>query len=282
MYFTETVAVSTLNVTQITLYDSPAESQYHSLGVDSTTSSPDGPVVVVQLSDEDLNRVKQLTVLATHEDYTWIELTSSTINDTSENSLTPVDTPVMVNEGGFIADDTRPQLLGFRLDTAGSLESLAIVLTFSETVNVDTLYTAQFELRVYPNDTCTLERCSYNLTGDEISPDNSTEITINVTQVDLEEIRLVPPLGHSIYSTFLSITSLAVRDMAGFTIEAISEPALQVSDIGFDLLPPYLVSFNFDLDEGTIELTFSEILIFLPFILEESHLKIILMSHQRI
>ena len=68
----------------------------------------------------------------------------------------------------------------------------------------------------------------------------------------------MPPLGHSVESTFISITELAVRDMAGFQVEAITTPALQASDIAFDLIPPYLTRYDFDLDTGTIVLTFSE------------------------
>ena len=253
--FTETVAVSTLDVTQVTILDGPTGVESHVLGDGSTTSSPNGPVVVIQLSDDDLNRVKQLPVLATHANYTWITLTSATINDTSSNPLHPVDEPQMVSSGGYIADNTRPKLLSFRLDTE---ESLSIVLTFSETVSVDTLDPTQFQLSVYPNDTCTLERCSYNLTGGNVSSIDSTEVTINVTQTDLEEIRLVPPLGHSVDYTFLSISELSVKDMANFPVDPISTPALPASDIGFDLVPPFLVRFDFDLDSGTIEFIFSE------------------------
>ena len=255
LYFTETVAVNTIDVTQITMLDGPTGIERHSLSDSSTTISPNGPVVVIQLSDEDLNRVKQLPVLATHANYTWIILNSATINDTSQNPLSPVDEPRMVNRGGFTADDTNPILLSFRLDT---LQSLAIVLTFSETVNVDTLDPTQFEFRVYPNETCLLERCTYNLTGGNVSSIDSTEVTINVTQSDLEEIRLVPPLGHSVDSTFLSVSQFAVRDMANLVLDPISLPALPASTIGFDLVPPYLMNFNFDLDAGTIELVFSE------------------------
>ena len=210
LFFSETVDVATLDVTQITMHDGPDGEENHTISSASFSNSPNGPVVVIQLSDNDLNQVKHLPALATHADYTWITITSDSINDTSNNQVTAVIEPQMVNSDGFIADDTNPRLLGFRFDTN---DSLIIVLTFSETVNVDTLDPTQFEFRIYQDNDCMLNNCTYNLTGGNTSSVNSTEVTIYVTQTDLEAIRLVPPLGHTRASTFLSISQLAIEDM---------------------------------------------------------------------
>ena len=252
LYFTETVDIGSLDVTQITLHDEIGP-QY-TLSNMSYSDSSNGPVVVVSISIDDLNTIKQIISLATNEDNTFLALTSSTINDTTMNPVIAVVDAQQVDM--YTGDITRPRLESFRFDMVNTVPPLLIILTFSETVNASSVNPTEFQLRVSANDTSLSG--SYNLAGGNVSDIDSTEITVTVNNSDLEAIRLLPPLGHYVHTTFLAVTEFAVADMARLQLVPITSPAQQASTNDADLVPPFLGSFSFDLNFGVLVLTFSE------------------------
>jgi hypothetical protein len=95
----------------------------------------------------------------------------------------------------------------------------------------------------------------FNLTEGNVSSEDSTIITITVSSDDLESIRLLPMLGYSVDTTFVAISEGSFVDMAG--LQAVPR-VLQASQNAADLVPPFLSRFSFDLNSGTLTLTFSE------------------------
>ena len=252
LFFTETVDVESLDVTQINFYDETM--LQHSLTNVSYSASPNGPIVLVNISDADLNRIKQITTLATNENDTYITFSDLLITDTSMNRVEAVTTPSLVNR--FEQDRTAPELVSFRLDMVNTVPPLLLVLTFSETVRASSINLTQFELRAVADVSNSMT--AYNLTGGNVSSTDSTEITITVTSSDLEAIRRLQPLGFTIRSSFLAFTNQALVDMADLNVVPISTPARMAVRNNADLVPPTLDRFTFDLNTGTIILTFSE------------------------
>ena len=268
--FSETVLSDTLEVTGITL-TSPSSS--HQLTNVSSTLSPDGPTIIVQIGESDLNRIKQLEFLAVNESTTFLEMTAITINDTSSNPVVEIEASSPTNVTTFTTDSTDPVLESFRIHMDNYLPPLQIILTFSETVRASTVDPEMLELRVSPN-----ASNGYTLTGGNITTLDSTEITITVTDFDLEQIRLLErqPLGFYANTTFISLTTSFVSDMA-FTpnqIEEITFPALVADSNTADLIPPELAEFTLNMNQGRIILTFSE-----PIIVSTFNISLLLLQN---
>ena len=258
--FTETVNSYSLNVTQVTLHGGTDGPQF-TLTETSYTNSPSGPEITISISFDDLNAIKKIFTLATNINNTFITITSELISDMSDNDVIPIDEPKIAI--AYREDITRPTLVSFRLDMENTVPPLLIILTFSETVNVDSLDLTQFTLQI--NSTDTSDEGSFQLTDGELTIDNSTQVTITVNETDLESIRVRPPLAHYQNTSYLSITSLAIMDMAGLMIV----PSIfNASENTADLVPPYLDHFTFDLDNGRIVLVYSENISVASFMLE--------------
>ena len=253
--FSETVNAETLQTPHITLHsDASGAAPSFTLTNTSYTTSPNGPEIIVSLSDQDLNEIKRLFNLATNINSTFISIGSDLIRDMSDNYVISVTDPRKAR--AYEPDRTRPTLVSYRLDMEDTVPPLLIILTFSETVDHTSFDITQFTLRTEPNSTN--DEAIFGLTGGSISTQNSTVITITVNSSNLESIRVRPPLGHYINSTHLSFTESALSDMNGLAVIPISLPGRRADNNTADLVPPYLQDFTFDLDAGTLYLTFSE------------------------
>eukprot|EP00800_Vazella_pourtalesii_P007674 TRINITY_DN203_c1_g1_i1.p1 TRINITY_DN203_c1_g1~~TRINITY_DN203_c1_g1_i1.p1 ORF type:complete len:3770 (+),score=310.53 TRINITY_DN203_c1_g1_i1:1284-11312(+) len=170
------------------------------------------------------------------------------------NPIHSLELPVITNI--IIPDSTPPELISFRLDMINTLPPLLLVLTFTETINVNSVDVTLFSLRSSNN--ITLETQIYNITNATVSRINSTEITFSLSDFDLESIRNRPPLGHSTFDSLLSLSSSSLSDMSNNPVVPIFIPALEPYVNFADNIEPQLVSFLIDLDDGLLILTFSE------------------------
>ena len=258
--FSETVNISSLNVTGITLTNGIASSSPHTLSGESYSNSSNGPTVVITLADVDLNRIKQITGLAVNDATTLLSVETFTISDTSENAVRAIPLAPPLNVTTYQRDMTRPELVSFRIHMDNFVPPLQIILTFSETVRVSTFDPSQLELRVSPNATDPSETYTLTTFATNVSAVDSTEVTVTASIFDLEQIRLVArqPLGLYTNTTFLAFAPALVMDMAGNRIIAVTFPAVMASNNTADLVPPELIAFTLDMDNGELTLTFSE------------------------
>ena len=58
LFFSESVLTSSLNVSMLTISNGQPGSESFTLTPSSQTQSPDGPVIVIEISREDLNAIK--------------------------------------------------------------------------------------------------------------------------------------------------------------------------------------------------------------------------------
>ena len=274
--FSETVNVTTLDVTEILLLNNENSNitQSYRLTNASYSGSPDWPIFVIQIGPPDLNEIKRLIYLATSNDTTFIQLTENVIRDTAGNMNLPSNATV-VNR--FTPDETRPELISFDLN----LSQDVLTLRFSETVRAGTLNATQLtvvsrQLDVFLTSTSVsgsgsgdgssdgitpIVITNYTLTGGVNLPltRDSTELQLQLTFEDRNEIKRLTDLATSPRNTFVSITANFIEDMNANLIRPI-EPSspLNVTTYTPDLTPPFLLEFDLDMDAANLTLYFSE------------------------
>ena len=260
--FTETVDLRTLNIPgRVVFYNSSDFGGKLYALIDSRSDSTDGPDVVIQLSPLDLNQLKFIRNLASNQENTFLFL-NDTISDMVGNIITPMYMGLNQTRPAnqFTPDVLAPILLQFNLD----LDSGQIFLRFSEVV--DQIYEPAFTLQSDRNETNTTS--SYTLTGSDsitgpsllpLGPGYPPELTILLSDFDLNEIKRLDRLAVSGRSTYLSITNQAAYDAFNNSIAEIAEEnAQQVTLWTPDTTNPLLVSYDFSVDTGLLQLTFDE------------------------
>ena len=260
LFFTETVSAVTFNQTSFIVYDSRNGMVSHTLSDSELTSEVDSTEIFVQLSYDDANEIKRLSLATSPED-TFLAVGPLAIEDTSGNVLEEVPPSEALNVTEFYADNLDPVLLTFNFN----LSSGEIVMTFSETVNASTLIITGFSLQSVSNTSLLSDpQGVYQLTPASSSSDvNSHIITITVEPFDLNLIKRDTTLAISNMTTYISILSGSIQDMNGNGLEAVPpESAIMVSEFTNDMVFPELIAFSLDLTPGSdileLELVFSE------------------------
>ena len=132
--FDKTVDVASLDVTQITLQNTP-------FNATSSVTLTGGVVrsnryvtsFAVELTRSDLNLIKFLRDLAVSEPTTYLSITSGLIADSNNNPVVEISSDSAQRVSNFTADRTPPVLLSFNLD----VNTGQIYITFDETVLPD-------------------------------------------------------------------------------------------------------------------------------------------------
>ena len=278
LYFNETIRVSTLNTSHITL------SQFTYIGMEvsgSGMSSGSGigsgsggieilqptvdyytlmsgivqdfnsPVVTVMLTLFDLNQIKKLRNLATSPDNTHILLTNQTLDDMYDNDVVPIVEGMGV--ASFIPDTTPPDVHSYTLDVNRGL----LIILFTETV--DTLTLNLNTISFY--NSSEFSGLVYTLISSTSLSNDGPLIEVILSQQDLDQLKFIRGLGSNDNDTYLFLNS-TVLDMVGNEITPLyngtnsTRPANIVIQ---DTTPPVLNSFNFDLNVGQLSFTFSEV-----------------------
>ena len=246
LHFDETVRVSTLDVSEIVIHDN--DTIRYSLTNDSYSDSPNGPSIVINLSEFDRNNIKRELGLATNTNNTYISLTRFTIEDMAimSNLVSPVDD---LQIDVFTEDLAQPSLNGFDLD----LTRETLTLYFSETVDVATFYVAGITfLNLETGE-------NYTLTNGSIGHGNEPVVVVDLMRFDLNIIKQLITLATDENNTMLFISNQTIRDMNGNAVLSIAPiEALSVSNFTADMVSPILEAFDLNVDDSTLTLYFSE------------------------
>ena len=250
--FSETVNAMSFDATQVTLLPfTNATDEAFTFSSESVTYSPNGTVLNVNISLNDQNTIKQLQTLAVDNNSTLLSLTNETVEDMNGNAVQSVVQSEPTAVTMFTADTTEPKLLSFTLD----LTEETLTLSFSETVNASSInvtgITIQSELDS--------QLVSVTLTEANVSIENDPEVTLQLSQFDLNRIKDTEGLATSSDDTFISVESFVVADMSNNSLTPImSTAALGNGTFIEDMTSPSLVSFELDINYGLLRLTFSE------------------------
>ena len=250
LFFSETVSAPSLNIQGIILQDAENSSNYHQLQ-NGEVQMDNSSTITVTISKTDTDIIKERNTLATSEGNTYIQLEKYSVLDMAGNGIEGVPNGEAIRVYNFTPDYVSPVLLNFTLD----LNSGQIVFLFSEIVNSQSTIATVVTLQS-TNDTSLNHTVTYTLTGGYPSSTNSTEVTLILTDTDLNNIKSLLDLATSENNTYISFSEYLVEDMNGNTVvHVLSEAALQVLQ---DNKSPTLISFNLNLTSDILTLTFSE------------------------
>ena len=256
LYFSETVDPKTLDLSQFLFQSSesvPSNStDIHSLSGGVASTADPTPYFTVFINVPDLNDLKRLPLLASDENNTYIRLFRGGIRDMTNNyvSVWPRDMALQVYN--YTTDTTRPSLISFDLN----LSSERLILTFSETVNSSSLDVSRIVIQAYPS---AVEPYLRRLTGGVILTPFDTVVEVQLSRDDLNYIKWVPELATSESNTYISFDETALEDMFGNLVIGVStDNARPVTNHTEDNRSPIVISFDLDMNEGTIDIYFNE------------------------
>ena len=264
--FTETVNVTSLDVTQLTLINMVCNGTNYTLTAlppypnTSVSFSADWPIVVVQIGHEDLDSIKNLRDLASGRRNTLLYLTEIAVWDNAGNSVVPLSSCEAPRARDFTHDTTHPKLVSFDLD----LDDGRLILTFSETVKiVDTLSVNEITLQsteeVLNSDLSEYTLSSIQPFASSSIDDDSRVVTVMLGFRDLNAIKYRYELATSRNDTYISITKAAVDDLNNNQVIAVPQSeGLQARIVTPDTTSPILVNFTLDMDSTTLTLNFNE------------------------
>ena len=249
--FDETVNYSSFNASAFTLVNTTSSpSVAYTLTNTSFAVSANSPVLVVYLSDSDLNAIKAINSLATTENDAFLTTTTDGVSDLFGNPLMPITQTSAQQVGSFIPDFTPPVLFAWALD----LDAGQLLFTFSETVNINTLGPSQITLLAAPE-----SDNAYTLTGYTAVVMTNGQFILQLSEVDANSIKQRQGLAISLDSSFLSMTSAAILDTSGnFVVGIPRQSPISASWVIPDVSSPVLRSFSLDLDSSSLGLSFDE------------------------
>ena len=260
--FTETVNISSLDVTQIMLTGAVCTGTNHTLRAmplypnTSAAFGEDWPEIVIRVGHEDLDAIKNLRDLFSGRRNSLLYLTMDAVRDNANNRVSPIGVCDAPRARDFVHDTTRPELVSFDMD----MDNGRLVLTFSETVRiVDSLDVTQITLQATlgrPNDPL----LSYTLTHSGPFPSSSMDADSRVVPImlgftDLNAIKYRSELATSRNDTYVSITDLTVLDLPGNPVES---GTIRTRIFTPDTSSPVLVNFTLNMNTTTLILTFNE------------------------
>ena len=286
--FTEAVRASSLTVQFFTFQDDPSVSTNGgdavALTASSTTSSPNGITLVIDLGDSDFNALKMSAALALSASTTFLRYVDSGNVNAVSDMIVPPNYLAEVTDGStsnptlFTPDSSDPSLVSFDMDMNSGL----LTLTMSEpcdasTLTVTSLHYQSSQVTVTCNafGICSVAgadaSAGYSLTvGSSFAVDaDSTVLYVNVGVDDLNGIKISDSFFSSAAFSFLGISAGMVYDIADFVQgeDVLSQnPAaaidlmtsMQVTTFTRDVTPPALMQVALDMDAGYLDLTFDE------------------------
>ncbi len=254
--FSETVDVSTFNLTQVELHNSYANAtsifQFDQL----TSATADNFMVTFQMGPDDQNRMKLNTALCTHEGNCWLRFASEFISDVLGNPVVPTlpntigshHQPVL-----FTPDITPPQLLSYTID----LNSGRMTFTFNEVIRQATFNPMNL---TFQDAFVAGSMVSLRELGSFSRSENGLSLDWNMTIPDLNLLKSYDSVFSDPQSSYLTYNYF-VDDISGVGIAARLDgvDALPPSQFIADTTRPQLQSFvAFNFDNASLTLLFDE------------------------
>ena len=250
--FSETVLASSVNTTAFSLQSTATATNdtltYTLTGGEILT--PDGPIVTIELSADDLDELKLVSGLAAGVTSTYLTLTERAVTDAERNQVEPRTTSNPANVTSFIEDTTPPELRSFVLD----LNNGQLNLNFTEAV-ISTTF--DFNGFMLSSGTVLNESTVIPLDGGVVTGVDRSVIFITLTPSNLNTIKqFSDDLGLEVNSTLLSVAAGSLFDTSANALN--STAFLPAETITVDSVPPELLSFALDMNTGELTLNFSE------------------------
>lgn len=224
------------------------------------TTSDSGMQVLVMLTYDDVQLLKQRENLATSQEDTFLSFDGTFIADMAGNAIVPIDADEAQGAANYVDDSTRPELLHFALDMAS--EPGIISLSFSEIVDAAALrpelMILQEGLNVERNDSSTFHALQQG-TMLNLSTYDQLTVTMQLTAHDYQTLKL-KHIGDNASVTYLSTAENFIVDQANRGASALMNgvDAHHVDNLVVDNTKPRLQYFDVDMNQGKLDFFFSE------------------------
>jgi hypothetical protein len=268
MIFSEPVNALTIKENAITLQSVASQSSVDAAELDSHThiistaticsscQSSDGLSIDLEISELDLEALKLKTGLFTNENNSYLSYSEGLIEDMAGVKAAVVSIEGALLASDFTDDSIRPSVTSFDLDMTAEI----LVISFSETVDYTTAHLLAISLSnsedVAPRNAFASVQLS---DGDVLNEDHSQALRIKLDLADLNKMKSLQ-IGVSKETTYLTVTALAVKDMAGNQLVALTNisKSMTVTVYESDTTPPVLLSCALNLAAETLTMKFSE------------------------
>lgn len=205
----------------------------------------------LQFTVADLNRIKEIIGLGSDINDTYLAIAETAISDMAGNAIIEVPVSNATQASLHLPDNIMPTLDAVSFD----LDSGVLSLTFSETVHALSLVPGRITIRSGQTSLSSFRR----LTGGVVTAPNSTVVNVTLTSTDLNAVKADPTLAVTANTTFVTLSSGAIRDMNRNLIDGILDTAaVRASPFVNDTTSPVLTSFSFSPGTSLLQLTFSE------------------------
>ncbi len=217
--------------------------------------------ITFALPREELNRIKLAPRICSSGSTCWLTIPppGNFVTDMAGNLVREIqngDRSTSRLPLSFVDDVDGPILEAYTLN----LTSRELILSFDEPVEAETFNTTGIALQSRPGVLGNSQM--YRLTGGVLSPfQNGAEVTILLSDEDVNALQSRSDVASSMSSTYLSMESRTARDLAYRQTQAqavSSTNPLLVSVFESDRAPPEIMSFDLDLDSNSMTITFTE------------------------
>ena len=253
--FSEAVDASTLTVGGLALHERELIPRVRvPLAFPSGSTSPDGTVVVIGLSDGDFNRIAAETQVGTERPDTTLSASSAVISDLNGIPLARINDSYALLVTKHTPDRMSPRLVSYDTD----MNTGRLLLTFSESVNLSSFRPTEITLFNSNNMPTGIQ---YRLTGgtSNFVAGSTTDVILTLSLDDLNNIKARPTLVTAPESTYLAATPSTILDMNSNMLVVVPPyDANRTLNFLPDQTRPNLDAFNLDLDRGEITLVFDE------------------------
>ena len=246
--FSDVVKASTFAASGLTIQNAARGTVKISLSTSTTTSSPDGYVLTVQISDSDLFRIKSEPTLARSLASTFLTAQASVVDDVFDVDILAITDGKALQATTVVADNTAPALSSWELD----LDAGTVTLTFSDTVNSTSFNQSAVVLQnaaASPSSTLRLGKGTFVQSG------VGRVLTMTVSTAEINQLTASFGLRTAKSTSFIQVDNGVVLDLGG---NAVPSTTQQVKTHTADTTAPLLSSFSLDMDSGRLAFTFDE------------------------
>ena len=239
MNFSETMNLSSLVVAgRLTLQSSANSSasgaEAITLSGEVAATRGDSDTFSIALLTADHEAVKLTDAIGTGSANTYLSFVGTLIADQGGVSVTPATADDGQAAASFVVDGTAPLLVDFDFDlNAGELS-----LSFSEVVRESTLNPGLLALQ----DSTTSATSSVPLTGSTVIGSNGPNLTVSVTKLQLDAIKVSRTLCVTNTNCVVALSTAAIKDMAANPVVSVAVTATEFTP---DTAAPELITFNY-------------------------------------
>lgn len=271
MEFSKPMDMSFVKISSIRIWDGDSVENSTGLYLDQTVLIPreDGFQYDLELQFDlnagtfptDRDRLFLTETIARSYEKTWITINEGFMPDTAvpANFLPAISVPRQVTL--LKIDISPPVMTRFDLDMA----TRRMTVTFNEGVNRSTNVPSRYLLISNPQDETSTQYALTNSTTTELVYGTSgTDVVMILSTYDVDNIMLkAPGLFTEFSNTYLATTEVgAIRDLSMYANEMdqiLFRFAIQVTQFTPDTILPTIVSFDINVNFGTIDIYFSEV-----------------------